>query len=366
MNKHKWSSMLALAVGLGLTLALLSSMGRAHAKPGTRYIAPGGTDETNDCTDSATPCATVQHAVDEAGAGDHILVAEGRYSGVQGHMFPNDYYSPPPGNIITQVVYINKSLTVRGGYNEDFDTWDPATQATTLDAEGAGRVILIAGDITVTLEALHITGGDAGGLQGGAGANDTGGGIYTLNATVTFSDCQVEDNTAYYGGGVALLDLDNATLQGNIVQNNTASGGMSRGGGIYQIRGSNTTLKGNTIFSNTCGIYGGGVYLDNDSSTTLSHNVIERNSSLDIGGGGFLMSSQQTTLNGNVIYSNTATARGGGFYIFSGTATLDNNAIIDNQGLILEGLFGYYGPDPDHKTPWARIDMKPFIESLRE
>ncbi len=332
MNKHKWSPMLALAVGLGLTLTLLSLLGRAHAATGVRYVAPapGGTDAANTCTDKFTPCATIQHAVDEANAGDSILVAAGSYSDVQGRLYPNGYFSPPPGGIITQVIYINKSLTVRGGYDANFDTWDPATLTTTLDAQGAGRVIMIAGNITVAIDSLHITGGDASGLSGGAGANDTGGGVYALHPTLTLGNCQVHANTAYYGGGVALLYANNAMLQDNVIRSNAARGEISRGGGVYLKNNDSATLEGNTIFSNSNENYGGGVYLENDVNTTFSHNDLERNTSLN-GGGVFLNKGHNITLNGNTFYSNTATTRGGGIYVYSSTAALDNNAIIANQ-----------------------------------
>ena len=41
-----------------------------------------------------------------------------------------------------------------------------------------------------------------------------------------------------------------------------------------------------------------------------------------------------------------------------------HHAIIDNGELIMEALFGYYGPDAKHMTPWARIDLKPFLENV--
>ena len=62
-------------------------------------------------------------------------------------------------------------------------------------------------------------------------------------------------------------------------------------------------------------------------------------------------------LNPNSTYGDTG-------YYEPGGPVRGHHAIIDNKGLVLEGLFGYYGPDPEHRTPWARIDMKPFIESL--
>ena len=62
-----------IAVGaLGLLLAA-----PAFALP--RYVAPGGVDAANSCTNSGSPCATIQHAVDVAGSGDSIEVAAAVY-----------------------------------------------------------------------------------------------------------------------------------------------------------------------------------------------------------------------------------------------------------------------------------------------
>jgi PKD repeat protein len=46
--------------------------------PNGRYVATTGADD-NDCSASATPCATVNHAVGQAEAGDTVYVAAGTY-----------------------------------------------------------------------------------------------------------------------------------------------------------------------------------------------------------------------------------------------------------------------------------------------
>lgn len=48
---------------------------------GTRYVSPVGTDGVNTCLSSGSPCATIQHAVNQACSGDTIAVAEGTYTG---------------------------------------------------------------------------------------------------------------------------------------------------------------------------------------------------------------------------------------------------------------------------------------------
>jgi hypothetical protein len=42
-------------------------------------VAPGGSDVGNDCSSQEEPCATIQHAIDEAAAGESITVRPGTY-----------------------------------------------------------------------------------------------------------------------------------------------------------------------------------------------------------------------------------------------------------------------------------------------
>jgi hypothetical protein len=102
---------------------------------------------------------SIQEAVDAAGTGDVIKVATGTYTGVSNH------------GGLAQVVYIDKTVTIRGGYTAPAfsEPPDPEANATTLDAGGQGRVIYITKNIEPTVEGLHIIGGDAAGLGGVGG-----------------------------------------------------------------------------------------------------------------------------------------------------------------------------------------------------
>ncbi|RMF38188.1 MAG: hypothetical protein D6759_01355 [Chloroflexi bacterium] len=360
---------ITLAVGLGLTLALLGLVGYAqpaHADPGVLYVAPDG-DDANHCASITNRCRTIQRAVDVARPGDEIRVAAGVYAGV----------SARAG--ITQTVYISKTVTVRGGYTTtNWTTPDPAAHPTTLDAQGQGRVVYISGNISPTLEGLRITGGDAAGLGGAPGGKDAGGGVYIYQATAIISNCMVYSNTAStadwgYGGGLFLygsgatlsgntvvsntastasyghggglfLYGSGATLNNNTVQGNTAStAGWGYGGGLYLLT-SDAALSGNTVVSNVAGTayrgWGGGLYIWY-SDATLSGNTVQGNtaSTVDQGyGGGLSLSNSDATLSGNTIVSNTATlnpfsiGKGGGLYVWeSGSFALTNNLVADNH-----------------------------------
>jgi parallel beta-helix repeat protein len=264
----------------------------------------------------------VQYAVDQAQAGEEVRVASGLYTGVQGRPAPAGYSGP---TVVTQVVYISKTVTIRGGYTSAFtDPPDPETNQTTLDAQGGGRVLFITGNISPTIEGLRITNGDATGL-GSVGGGDTGGGVYVINAMVTISNNRMFSNTAQYGGGLYLHDSD-ATLSGNTVADNTAS---ERGGGLY-LWSSDATLSGNAVMSNTSDWSGGGLLLQFSDNAALSGNAVISNTA-QVGGGLYLWGSDATLTN-NVVADNQTTSSGGALHIRGSSPHLLHTTIARNSG----------------------------------
>jgi len=175
MRNYVFNASIAVALGIGLMLLLMGSLGIHHwvarAAGPILYVALNGSD-TTDCTNSANPCATIQRAADEASNGAEIRVAAGTYTGV--NMRPrNDITN---SGFVSQMVYIDKHLTIRGGYTTtNWNTSYPLTQPTTLDAVGQGRVLYITPSaISPTIEGLNIKGGNATGLGGSIFALDTG------------------------------------------------------------------------------------------------------------------------------------------------------------------------------------------------
>jgi hypothetical protein len=363
---------ISLALGLGLTLALLwllnGDIPSAHADS-PHYVAP-------DCTGVAAPCHTsIQEAVDAAVPGDEILVAAGTYTGV----------SARAG--VTQVVYISKTVTIRGGYTTAFtDPPDPEANPTTLDALGQGRVLYVTGNISPVLEGLRITSGNAEGMGGYRLRYDAGGGVYIVTATVTLKDNQIFENhiDGYHGrgGGLSLID-GTALLQGNTFIANTATdaGGLflwssettligntitenggGGGGGLF-LRASAVTLIGNSISSNHS-LWGGGLYIDGYSTASLSRNTVSTNTAYFSGGGlyvswshvtlfentiasnivnrfyggGLYLTASSAELNRNAIRGNTAPYGGGGLHLFGSDSSFNGNTIISNTGAFGGGL----------------------------
>lgn len=186
---------LGLALSFGLTLTLILLLFLTHLAAG---VAPAHAAEHTVCQEGPPSCTftNVQATVDAAIDGDAIKVAAGVYTGV------NNYGG------LAQVVYISRSLTIRGGYtttNGFAGPPDPAAHPTTLDAAGQDRVLYITGNISPTIEGLRIIGGDATGL----GGEPSGGAAYIITATITISDNEVFDNYARQSSGVLYLQQSN-------------------------------------------------------------------------------------------------------------------------------------------------------------
>jgi hypothetical protein len=363
MNNNTARLFFALTLGLGLILALVGvlaigtrDVARAQSGTGIICVATSGTDVPG-CGNVISPCLTLQYAVDQALPGEEIRVASGVYSGVQGRLTFPGYPGPgyPGPSLITQVLYITKTVAVRGGYtttNAFADPPDPVANPTTLDAQGQGRVLVIFGDpgapgqaISPTVEGLRITGGDASGLGGDPlGNRDAAGGVGVIAAAATISDCQVFSNTATVAGGIG-LGFDEATLSGNVIRENSAD---FEGGGLG-LSNSSATLIGNSVVANIAYYDGGGIVATGSDGITLIENNVISNTA--IGGGGIYMDTSTATLDANIIVANTSLdvgggEGGGGLYLWDSTATLSGTSVISNAttsfggGVFLGGQYG--------------------------
>ena len=125
----------------------LSLSGVAYAAD--LFVATTGVD-AGDCTDSMSPCLTIQYAVDVAApSGDTIYVAAGTY---------------------VENVTVDRDISIEGA----------GLGTTTVDGNGAGQVVVVWPDIDVILMGMTITNG----------LSDNGGGIEN-EGNLTVDSCRV-------------------------------------------------------------------------------------------------------------------------------------------------------------------------------
>jgi len=328
MNVKRFQFLLTLAIAVlmmaGLLALLSGSLSRtAHAQGTIRYVAPGGS------CGGASPCySTVQDAVDAAQPEDEIRVAAGTYTGI------NNYGG------LAQVVYVDKSLTIRGGYTtSNWNTPYPEASPTELNATIQGRVMVVTGTVDVIVEGLRLTYGNADGLGGhGSSGTDAGAGLYIRGAVVSINHSEVLSSAVSdgNGGGVYLyggsLDMDSSTIQGNSAAN---GGGLA----IYK---STVALADSHISHNTGTTMlssGGGLFMD-DSTATIRNNTFADNDATQ--GGGLWVEDSEGTLSGNFVEGNRAgNAMGGGIQVErSGSLLLTSNTIQNNSAMGYLGLGG--------------------------
>jgi parallel beta-helix repeat protein len=284
-----------------------------------RYVAPA-----SGCISTPNCYANIQAAVNAAASGDEIRVAAGTYSDL--HDYPR--LDTSLTGSVRQVVYITKTITIRGGYNSSFRQHDPASLITLLDAGNGGRGLYIAGDISPVIEDLRITRGSAAGLGGYEyyGTYDAGGGVFILNAAVSLKNTRIFNNSSPNTGAGVFMNNSLSLLDGNTISGNQAT---TLGGAGLTLRKSDATLTGNRIISNTSSNLGGGLYLF-ESDATLTYNSITGNTASS-NGGGLDVASCSPTLTGNLISGNTS-RNGAGVYLWYSSSILTNNAIRENVG----------------------------------
>jgi Zn-dependent metalloprotease len=311
-----------------------------RAETGTLlYVSTTGSDDvSNNCQSNATPCLTIQNAVNKANDGDVIRVATGIYqtSGFVDLGLPYPYTVVSLGTANT----INPGLidiTLSGGWNEGFtnqegyaiiDGYNPNMSWFT----NAGIRISYNGDIpsaqpdvkidhfivratshAIKLESSKLT------LTNSAVTNN-GSGIYATKdlssnppSLVTLSNVTLDRNSigisAWQG---AILNINNTTITKNGSSTSTA-------GGIYIDKDTTVHLK-NSILAQNGGAIGRDCYVATNSVInnfpTLENNLIGNTTgcSIPILGGNLYNTSP-----GLSVYSES-----GGYYVYLGASPILN------------------------------------------
>lgn len=294
---------------LGLTLA--STWLLVLSGPPVSTRAAGNTHTVCPAGPPTCDYSVIQDAVDAAVDGDLIKIAQGTYTGV------NNYGATP------QVVYIGKSIHIKGGYSlNNWTSPNPILNPTTIDAEGKGRGLFITGNIYPTIEGLRITGGYA-----KSQAVVMGGGIYIdQNSTATIRNNYIYSNTASYAGG----GLGASASSPLIIHNTFISNTVDNEGGGLALHFSDATVRDNTFISNTANGWAGGIFVGAGPGR-LYNNYICSNVS-NGSGGGLVLDYSTAELTNNIICDNQADADASGLRISDSFPRLTHNTIARNIG----------------------------------
>ncbi|HEY5922584.1 MAG TPA: MopE-related protein, partial [Kofleriaceae bacterium] len=157
----------------------------------------------------------------------------------------------------------------------------------------------------------------------GIGEDDMGGGVFIKSSNVLISQCEIRNNFAQFGGGVAVYGTATAVIERNRIHDNS--------------------IDPNAL-SNFAGGAGLGLY-SATSGTVVRNNFIYRNSRTGgndanyEGGGGMQVNSGSPAVTNNTLWGNSD-LKGSGMHVlpFTGSAmTIANNIVWGNTGSFNSG-----------------------------
>ncbi|MHC4945154.1 MAG: right-handed parallel beta-helix repeat-containing protein [Planctomycetota bacterium] len=298
---------------------------------------------------------TIQGAIDKAGSGDLILVRPGTYMENIDFIGKNIILQSCGGPYVTTIdgAALGSVVTFQTG-ETSFAVLDGFTIKNGKSSLGAGVLCLdasptISNNIIRKNEAVTQGGGIycSGGTplishntimdNRAAGFLSQGGGISSNASSPTIEHNRIESNRTdgnawSQGGGIHCSGSTSPLIQGNIIKNNKAMGGVLGcfGGGI-DCNGATPSILNNSILGNSAqGVtgQGGGIRCSGSPKPMIANNLIKGNTSNFYGGGIFCSDSSPYIYN-NTIANNTATTKGGGIgLMFASTKPWLRNTIV--------------------------------------
>ncbi len=195
--------------------------------------------------DMANPVQTIQHAINLVADDGTVYVEGGDYN---------------------ENLSITRSMTIQHQPNDQVPVRVTGT--------GAGPVATVVGCDLVAIKGLTISGG-------GATTAADGGGIRSVDSSLTVSECVISGNTGLAGAG---LYASNSTLTvtNTIIASNQTALNSGPGGGVYVVGGGASFLN-DTIVSNTASSFAGGIVSDG-ASTAVFNCILNNNQVTGVSG----------------------------------------------------------------------------------
>ena len=249
------------------SVTLAASVQSAFAASATVYVAAGGSDTSNTCVSSSSPCASVTHALTDVTSSGKIYVA-GTIQEFNATADAGDL-----GGIV-----LSKNVTIEQ---------QPGAAAAVLEGASAGEaapLIRISGTYTVTLEGLAFDRGD------NTASGGSGGAIWSkASAQLTVDDCSFTgDSARSWGGAIAngnntgtpTLTVEDSTFTNDAVT--SAEGGAISNGGA----GSGNLTVQDSTFTDDSATEGGAIDTGDSASTgvaTVQSSTFSGNTATDGG-----------------------------------------------------------------------------------
>ena len=281
---------------------------------------------------------TIQAAINAAETDDLIIVNDGTY--------------------IENIDFIGKAVSVQsrnGAGSTTIDGDNYSSVVTFESGEGSGSI----------LQGFTITNGsswDGGGIYCydasptindciiTKNASDWGGGVYCADSSAIFTNCSITENEGAWGGGIRCsYDTDAAFINCDI-SNNTAYYGF--GGGGINCYEAYPTLINCTITDNSSDANGGGMTFTSSLSNVTIINCTVSNNTADEGGGIELSWDGYATVINTIFWGNTATTIGDEIHVEGGSSiditysdilgSYTGTGNIDSDPLFVDAVNGDY------------------------
>jgi hypothetical protein len=192
----------------------------------------------------------------------------------------------------------------------------------TIDANGAGRVIWVQVNASLTLRNVIVQGGEV-------GINNDG--------SLTVTDGAVRDNT---GVGIVNNETGLVTLSGDTLVAANDFSGVFNLGDLFNPPVSQLTLEDDATISGNAGVNGGGIFNTGGTVTLNDQSSVSGNTAAF--GGGIYAGIGLVTLNDeSSIYDNEATEEGGGIYNPAGSPIASN--VLNDRSRITGNVGGGIG-----------------------